>query len=227
MSEEMKNDVAMSEEAEVIEPQTDETDLGEEETEVTEQSSEQPKEGRSKADAAFAQMRREKEAAERELARIKAEQQARQNVLARLGGKDNADIEALAEVLGIDAEDVQATIESEQKQMAMEQRILELETEKRLDDTLAEIHALDPDVSEEDTAEILGYVDKGLTAEQGYYAVRAKNFANTPIAPKEIGKINSPKPMEKEFFTREEVNNMSEDDQRRNADKILASASKW
>ena len=66
----------------------------------------------------------------------------------------------------------------------------------------------------------------GLSATDAYFAVKSKEAATTPSAPKEIGKVNS-EPPEKDFFTKEEVDAMTSEQRYKNADKILASFSKW
>ena len=93
---------------------------------------------------------------------------------------------------------------------------------------LAEIQKLDPSITscEQLGESYVSYIKAGLSATDAYFAVKSKEAATTPSAPKEIGKVNS-EPPEKDFFTKEEVDAMTSEQRYKNADKILASFSKW
>lgn len=219
-------------------------DLGEEDQMPAESDSEGEvaESGKTSQDSAFAEMRRAREEAEREareareeLEAFRAEQEARRRALDRLsGGRENAELEALADALGIEVEDVMATLEAEQAQATMQQenerlkqQLAEVETERRLDSVLTELKGLDPNLSEEDTLKILEYADNGLSVEDGYYAVKAKEINTRATPPKEIGKIGETKPLEKDFFTEAEVNAMTSEEKSRNWEKIMASLPRW
>lgn len=229
---------------EVAEPVETNEDLGAEETEIADQSSEQgvADTGKTDQDSAFADMRRAREQAEKEareykeeLEFLKAQQEARHNALSRLsGGKQNAELEALADSLGLEVEDVIATLESEERTARLQQenellnqQLNHIETERRLDLALAELSKLDQSLSNEEIQSVLKYADSGLTVEEGYYAVKGREIATKSTPPKEIGKINQTKPIEKEFFSEKEVDAMSEAEQRANYEKIIRSMSRW
>lgn len=226
------------EEMEFAEPSEEEVaeDLGEEDQTVAESDSEG--EGKTSQDSAFAEMRRAREEAEREareareeLEAFRAEQEARQRALDRLsGGRENAELEALADALGIEVEDVIATLEAEREQASMQaenerlkQQLADVETERRLDSALTELKSIDPNLSEEDTMKILEYADKGLSVEDGYYAVKAREINTRATPPPEIGKIGETKPIEKEYFTEAEIDAMTSEQLTKNWKKIMAS----
>ncbi len=239
----MFDDYESVETQEVAEPveETNE-DLGAEETEIADQSSESVESGKTDRDSAFAEMRRAREEAEKEAREAReqynallAQQTARQNAINKLtGGRKNADLEAIAESVGLEVEEVIATLEEEeaterlkQENELLTQRINNIELERRLDSALVELEKLDPNLSEDDISKVLKFADSGLSIEDGYYAVKAREINTKATPPKEIGKLNQSKPLEKDFFTEKEVDAMSEAEQRANYQKIIRSMSRW
>lgn len=228
---------------EVAEPEIESTeDLGVEEQEVAEPGSPEGETGKkTDTDSAFAEMRRAREAAEREalqareeLEQLRAAQKARQDALERLTGKENADIEALADSLGLEVSDVIATLDAEQQTASLRlenerlsKQLEEAQTERALDNALAELNALDNNLKENDISKILSYVDKGLSVEDSYYAVKAREINTRPISAKEIGGIHDKDVGEKEYYSEKEVDAMTPEQQRANYEAILRSMSRW
>lgn len=236
------------EETEVAEPSSEATEEGVEEQGNPEPASEEPeKPGRTAADAAFAEMRRRAEEAERknaeaqaELESLKAKQAARQAALANM---DIDEIDAIAESAGITREDVleqlareeeaaEAEIESKAKDQEIESlraRINEVEAEKVMTQDLATLQQIDPTIkSLEDLGDdYAAYILAGLTAEQAYYAIKSKELATKPAPAKSPGKVTDSTPPEKDYFTEEEVDNMTPAEQRKHHKKIIESMSKW
>ena len=194
------------------------------------------------ASEAWARIRRESaenarraEEAERALAEMQAREEARSNVVTRLTGRENGDIEVLAESMDLDPSDLASLISAEQDNTSKDNEIQRLsdelasvKAEKQMQADLAEIQKIDPSVTscEQLGESYVSYIKAGLSATDAYFAVKSKEAATTPSAPKEIGKVNS-EPPEKDFFTKEEVDAMTSEQRYKNADKILASFSKW
>lgn len=194
------------------------------------------------ASEAWARIRRESaenarraEEAERALAEMQAREEARSNVVTRLTGRENGDIEVLAESMDLDPSDLASLISAEQDNAEKDNEIQRLsdelasvKAEKQMQADLAEIQKIDPSVTscEQLGESYVSYIKAGLSATDAYFAVKSKEAATTPSAPKEIGKVNS-EPPEKDFFTKEEVDAMTSEQRYKNADKILASFSKW
>lgn len=194
------------------------------------------------ASEAWARIRRESaenarraEEAERALAEMQAREEARSNVVTRLTGRENGDIEILAESMDLDPSDLASLISAEQDNTSKDNEIQRLsdelasvKAEKQMQADLAEIQKIDPSVTscEQLGESYVSYIKAGLSATDAYFAVKSKEAATTPSAPKEIGKVNS-EPPEKDFFTKEEVDAMTSEQRYKNADKILASFSKW
>lgn len=227
-------------EPEVAEPVTE----GVNESEVAEQTEGQgtpPDDGHS-ASEAWARIRRESadnarraEEAERQLAELQARENARASTISRLTGRENGDIEILAESMDLDPSDLAALISAEQDNAEKDNEIQRLrgevasaKAESQMKEDLAEIQKIDPSITscEQLGESYVSYIKAGLSATDAYFAVKSKEAATTPFAPKEIGKVNS-EPPEKDFFTKEEVDAMTSEQRYKNADKILASFSKW
>ena len=235
------------EEQEIADPVMEEAEeQGAEEPEVTAPASEEP-EGRTAADAAFAEMRRRAEEAERlraealaELEDLKSKQAAREAALEEL---DIDEIDAISEVTGMTREEVLETIEREEEAAEAEiqskekdriieelqDRINEVEAEKIMAQDLANLQKIDPKLKElTDLGEdFFAYIAAGLSAEQAYYAIKGREITtrSTPaVAP---GKITEATPPEKDYFTEEEVANMTSEQKTANAEKIMKSLPLW
>lgn len=191
---------------------------------------------------AWAEMRKAREEAnkradeaERKLAEMQAAQTAREEALKRITGNENAEINALAENMGLDPEDILATLNAEQESVRkdleikrLKEQIDTINADAAMKEDLAKVQKIDPNVKDlGDLGEpFVNYIKAGLSAEDAYYAVKAKEINNRMVPPPEIGKVDN-QPPEKDFFTREEVAAMSEEEQRRNYEKIINSTAKW
>lgn len=198
--------------------------------------------GKTSQDAAFAEMRRARQAAEKELAQARAElakrdaaETAKRNAFRNIAGSETADVDALAEALGVDTDDVLASIQAEQANVEkdsliedLNEKVRMLSAEKQVNESIKELQALDSSITDINDLgeEFVDFVSKGLTVEQAYYAVKGKQIATTATPPKPVGKVNN-QPPEKDFFTEAEVDAMTEEQQRANAKKILASMPRW
>lgn len=232
---------------ELAEPEKPE-ETGAEEPEVTAPESEEPEEtGKTAADTAFANMRRRAEEAERQAAEMQAEiesmrakQEAREAALANM---DIDDIDAIAESLGTTRDEVLERIERAEEEAEAEIRekekdktikeltdkINEAEAEKAMAEDLAELQKLDPKLASlEDLGEdFAAYISAGLTAKQAYFAIKGEEISTkaTPASPP--GKITEAAPPEKDYYTEDEVANMTSEEKSANWEKIMASLPKW
>lgn len=191
--------------------------------------------GRTSADSAFAEMRRAKEAAEREAAQLRAEAQARKAALERITGEKNGEFRAIAETFGASIDDVAATIDAERELAlknlevdSLREQISSIEAEKSMQEDLAQLQKIDPTLkSLDELGESYGnYIGAGMSAEEAYWAVKAKEKATKMQPPKSFGEINKT-PAEKTTFTLAEVKAMSPEEQEANYEKIMASMPTW
>lgn len=191
--------------------------------------------GKTEADAAFAAQRRKLQEYEKKIAEMEAREQAREQAVKKLTGSDNGHINAIAETLGVDTADVLATFNAEEKLVKqsqyikqLEQEVADIHAEKQFQEDLAVIQKIDPSVEKlfdlGDT--FLALREKGVDAESAYWAAKAKKDATQMKAPKAPGKANAEQP-EKEYFSEAEVDAMTPEQQRANADKILKSMKHW
>ena len=245
-------------EPEVSEPATEEIEEAtpSEESETAEQTSELP-EGKSKQDAAFAEMRRGKETAEQrvaeleeKIAQMESAAKVRENAYSQISGDeyDEAIInQAIADAYGTSVEEVEAAIdraEGEEKAAQYQAEILaerdyykELAeqnfAEKQFAADIQEIRKVYPEESAgidsfEQLDEKIGRYLKG----SDMTAVEAFGTYLTVKArtePKPAQEIGKVGKTSQDatFLTREQVLAMSEAEQEANADLIIRSSQKW
>lgn len=193
---------------------------------------------KSASDAAFAEMRRAREAAENAL---KAKESENAQLMKGLGlffdGKtaDEKYAQALAYSQNRSVEDVQRELEEKSRidsvtreNEELKKQLQDISIQKAMADDLQTIQSIDPTVkSLEDLGQTyLELIAKGVGAEDAYWAVQAKKAKEKITPPEMPGKVNTI-PAEKDFYTRDEVANMSQAEISRNFDKIRASMTKW
>lgn len=228
---------------EVAEPaEYEATETSAEDQEAADPDSEEEAEGKTSADAAFAEMRRAKEAAEQELADIKAEQArqaalkaAEDEAIAEMSGYDDVEY-LLAEASGKSIEEVRAEIEAEREKAELHhenemlsQQLAEVWADKMMAEDLVEIQRFDPSIkSLADLPESFGAyrLNAGLTAQQAYFAAMAEKEATSIKPAKPIGQVNQA-PVEKDYYSEAEVNAMTSEEKSANWEKIMASLPRW
>jgi len=218
---------------EVAEPEVEVT--GAEEPEPAEPVSE----GKTDADARFAQMRRENEAKETELAEVKAELarlQARQSAIDSFTNEHDFDeIEALAQMSGYSRDDIEAKLSKEEESQGkdieisnLKKELEDIRIEQRMREDLILLQKVDPSI---DSLEDLGedyanYIAAGLSAKEAYGAINFLKGLEEATPPKEIGKVKA-EPAQKDYYTEAEVAKMSPEEKQANWEKIFNSFSKW
>ena len=95
----------------------------------------------------------------------------------------------------------------------------------QMESDLTRIKTLDNTVKSLDELgeEFFKLIASGVDAVIAYNAIKASKPQSQPT----MGDINSTEPKEKDFFTREEVEKMTQEEVRKNFDKIRLSQSKW
>lgn len=214
-----------AEETETAEPSEAEETVGEEEPEVAEQVT-----GKTDADARFAEMRRELEELrstnrnlEEALGNFFEGDTEQKIVSANAFAQNKTEDEIRAE---IEAENEWNRLNAENEQLNNE--LLAIKTRTQMEHDLQEIQKIDPEVKDLDSLgeDYVDYIRAGLTGVQAYYASRAKVDAEKAVAPAEVGKVNQ-SAAPKDYFTREEVQGMSQEEVHKNYDIIRKSMSKW
>ena len=128
-----------------------------------------------------------------------------------------------------------ATLEAEQAAARKDLEIQRLKAEvdstkaeKEMQTALLEVQKIDPEVKSlyELGDDFVAYTKAGLSPENAYYAIKAKEINTKVVPPKEIGKINS-EPAAKDFFTEAEVDAMTPAQQKTLWKQIKESMKKW
>lgn len=215
-----------AEETEVAEPseEAEETE-GAEESELAE-----PISGKTDADTRFAEMRRENE-------ELRALNEELESALGNFfdGDTDQKIVSANALAQGKTEQEIRDEIEAEQEWDSLNQeneelkgKLLDIETKTQMEHDLQTLQKIDPSIQSLDDMgkDFLAYIASGLNATQAYYATKAKEEAENVKPPEEVGKVNQSAPP-KDFYTREEVQAMSQKEVHEHYDAIRKSMSQW
>lgn len=223
----------------------------ESEDEVTEQSHEDNarfQEYRHRVEDA----ERERDEMRRELDELKAAQAVRDDVVSELLDDDDEDFDdIIADALGISTEELQARIEeraeierlrAENEQFKAEreaalQREMEARENEELTNQLAAVNKIDPSIKNvldfEEKFEGLShtpseYLEKGLTLEQTYWALKAEQDAHRRTPPPEVGGVKT-EPTEKPFYSKDDVMAMTPEERTKHWKEIRAAqmSGKW
>lgn len=223
-----------AEELEVAEPTSEE---GAEELEVAEPT-EPVEPQRSEADAAFAELRRRAEEAEK--ARRETEmlnEQMREALGLYFDGETPEDlaIAARANAYGVDPEIERARAEAERRSIeletqnrTLEEQLMQIKVEKAMAEGLRELQQIDPNIKSLDGLDdaFYKYISAGLSTTDAYWAAKAKEMHETKNAPKAIGTVEAA-PSSSGYFSKEEVDNMTDAEIEANLEAIKKSMSKW
>lgn len=202
------------------------------EPETPEIVEEQEEEGE---DPVLEELREAKEEAERRAAEAEERLKRQEALLGRASDSEDPALDVAAEMLGIEPSELEAAVnqELEAERAAKERENLEeelerLKVEKEMERDLIEVRKIDPDVG---SLAQLGEtffkcVAAGMNATEAYHASRAVEEKTTPTPPAEIGKVNQSS-VEKDFYTKEEVEAMTAEEVEKNLPKIEISMRKW
>ena len=224
---------------EVADLDTDVANESEETQEVAEPETEEvvdnsQEETRTKQDAAFAEQRRRIQELERANEEARAENEQMLAALQRFFDGDNAtdlSINANAYAEQRDPDEYRAEYEQKaelERLKADNQSLLEqinsIKVEQLMRDGLKEIQAIDPNVkSLEELGETFAhFIGAGLTSKEAYYATIARDAKEKVQPPDAIGRVNDTK-IERDYYTSEELDNLSSDEMDANWDKVMRS----
>ena len=214
--------------AEVTEP-ADPSDVESDEGEEDPEPAEPDESGRSAQDAAFAEQRRRIQELERQNADYEEAlglffDGDDKIVQAHVLGEQKTEEQVRAE---IERENELARLKAENEEM--QEEIASREAERMMAEDLEKIQQIDPSIKSLDDLgeDFLEYIASGqLDGLQAYYAVKAKSEVEKIVPPEPVGKVNA-EPAPKDYFTREEVESMSQAEVSKNFDAIRRSMSQW
>lgn len=188
----------------------------------------------------FAEMRRGKEAAEKELSTLKNTNKNLMDALNHLGyeGSETDILERLsAEREGISVDEFRTREKEHNERILNDPRIVEAQNvirERQFEKDLQSIKEVYPDIKAESVLE-LGDVylnimkSGGASPVDAYAAQLAFNEREKAKIPPKIGAVNLAAPEEKEFYTSEEVDKLSDKDldNPKIMEKIMKSMKNW
>ena len=215
-----------AENQEVAEPETENLE-GAEEQEVAEPVEadnseegvyeEEPEEtGRTDADAAFAEQRRTIESLQRE-------NQMLIDSMSRYFEGETAEelsinANAYAEERDPDEYRVEWERNQENERLASEneelrQQLLNAEVERRMDEAMRELKDIDPNIESFDDLgdTFVQLVSAGLSTKAAYYGALAERQGEAIVPPDPIGRVADNR-VEREYFTNEELDNLTDED---------------
>lgn len=198
------------------------------------QQTQEPEEP-TQPDPVLEELNAAKEEAEQRAAEAE-EQLKRQNAL--LGrATDAADpaLEVAAQMLGLDPKELEEAVKEELEAEQMEaerdslkEEVESLKLEKALEADLLEVQKVDPSVKNlvDLGDQYFQCIAAGMSATEAYHASRYIAQKTTPTPPAEIGKINESS-VQKDFYTKEEVEAMTAEEVEKNLPKIEQSMKTW
>ena len=103
-------------------------------------------------------------------------------------------------------------------------RLLDVQVEKLMRDGLREIQEIDPTVKslEDLGSHFAKFIGNGLTNKEAYYASKAMELKEKVLAPSAIGKVSDTK-AERDYYTSEELDNLTDEELDANWDKVMRS----
>jgi len=219
---------------EVAEPETDALE-SEETQEVAEtapdteisESTEQPTHQRSDADAAFAEMRRQNQALENE------KRQMMEALQRYFDGESVEDlvINANAYAEQRDPEDYRQDYERNReyedlkaRYASLEDELLNAQVDRLMQEGLREVQAIDPNVKSLDALgeSFVRLIANGVPTKEAYYASKAMELKEKILAPDAIGRVSDTK-TERDYYTSEELDNLTDEEMDANWDKVMRS----
>ena len=227
--------IESAENQEVAEPEMDENSLGAEEQEVaapdtaedSNEAGESASNGRTEADAKFAEMRRANQQLEREA-------QMMREALSRYFEGETAEelsINANAYAEQRDPDEYRQEWEHQQEyeraiqeNEALKDQMLEMEIDRRMQEGLREVQAIDPSVKSLDELgeSFVHMIGAGLTTKEAYYASLAMKSSEKVYAPDPIGRVSDNR-IERDYYTSEELDHLSDEELDANWEKVWRS----
>lgn len=228
---EPSTEVESGENVEVAEPQdnveqNEQTETIDEGTQ-TEGTDQSDNSRRTESDAAFAEMRRKNEGLEHDV-------QILQDALSRyFDGETPEELALRAQAYSEEREydDVKADYDRDrelddlrEKVRLAEEEKMNLEIDQLIAQGLRDVQEIDPSIKslEELGETFANFIGAGLSAKQAYYATQQMEAREKVHAPSGVGKIADNK-TEREYYTSEELDNLTDEEMDANWDKVKKS----
>ena len=190
------------------------------ETETPTEATEQPTHQRTEQDAAFAEMRRQN--------------QQMMAALSRYFDGDSVEdlvINANAYAEQRDPEDYRQDYERDReyedlkaRNKELEEQLIDAEVNRLMREGLREVQAIDPNVKSLDElgSTFTNLIANGIPTKEAYYAAKAMELKEKVLAPDAIGRVSDTK-AERDYYTSEELDNLTDEEMDANWDKVMRS----
>lgn len=197
------------------------------ETETPTEATEQPTHQRTEQDAAFAEMRRQNQALEQEKQQMMA-------ALSRYFDGESVEdlvINANAYAEQRDPEDYRQDYERDReyedlklRNQELEEQLIDAEVNRLMREGLREVQAIDPNVKSLDElgSTFTNLIANGIPTKEAYYAAKAMELKEKVLAPDAIGRVSDTK-AERDYYTSEELDNLTDEEMDANWDKVMRS----
>ena len=216
-------------ETEALEESAETQDVAEPATETdnSKESYEQPTHQRSEADARFAEMRRQNQA-------LQQEHDMMMQALSRYFDGESVEdlvINANAYAEQRDPEDYRQDYERNReyedlklRNQELEEQLLDAEVNRLMREGLREVQSIDPNVkSLDDLGDTFTHlIANGIPTKEAYYAAKAMELKEKVLAPDAIGRVSDTK-AERDYYTSEELDNLTDEEMDANWDKVMRS----
>lgn len=182
---------------------------------------------RTEADAKFAEMRRMNQQLEREAKMM------REALSRYFEGETAEELSINANAYAEERDPAEYRQEWEKQQdyeralrenEELRDQMLEMEIEKRMRDGLREVQEIDPNIKSLDELgeSFIHMIAAGLTNKEAYYATLAMKSKEKVFAPDPIGRVSDNR-MERDYYTSEELDNLTDEELDANWDKVMRS----
>lgn len=188
-------------------------------------------------DSAWAALRRRAEAAEAYNSELEAQNSMMAEALGLYFDGDPTEmaVQARANAFGVSPDVERERVQADNARRAaetraesLEKQLLQVRVEQAMAQGLADIQKIDPEVTDltELGDDFANYISAGLSSTDAYFATKAKQSRTKLTPPQSIGRIKSGK-AESGYFTKAEVDAMTDDEIEANLEAIDRSMKKW
>ena len=196
-------------------------------SEEVESETEEVSDGRTEQDSAFAEMRRRNQ-------ELENENKLMFEALNRyFNGDDATELSIQANAYADDRSPDEVRAEFEQNQEAenlrseneeLHEQLLNIQIEQQMAEDLRTIQKIDPTIKTLDDLgdSFINFIGAGLNATDAYYASIVKDQKEKVYPPSEIGRIADTK-IDRDYYTSEELDNLTDEEMDENWDKVMRS----
>ena len=190
------------------------------ETDDSTEATEQPTRQKNDSDAAFAEMRRQNKQMMEALSRYFDGDSVEDLVINANAYAEQRDPEDYRQ----DYERNREFEDLKARNAELEEQLLDAEVDRLMREGLRDVQAIDPNVkSLDDLGDTFTHlIANGIPTKEAYYAAKAMELKEKVLAPDAIGRVSDTK-AERDYYTSEELDNLTDEEMDANWDKVMRS----